>query len=134
VGAWGPGVFENDIACDFGVSVAEGGGLPALTQALDRVLSSEGDYLEAPDAEEGLAAAEIVTRLKGSAWKETAYTASINAWIGGAQIPVSDELVEKAKRLIARILSESSELLELWTASDDFEGWKRSTEEMARRL
>ena len=55
MGAWGPEVFENDIACDFASTVAEGGGVPALTQALDRVLSSEGDYPEAPDAEEGLA-------------------------------------------------------------------------------
>jgi Domain of unknown function (DUF4259) len=134
VGAWGSGVFENDIACDFVSAVAEGGGVPALTRALDRVLSSEGDYLEAPDAAEGLAAAEIVAKLKGSAGEETAYTASVDAWIKGAQIPASDELVEKAKRSIARILSEPSELLELWMASDDFDGWKRSAEEVSRRL
>jgi len=56
VGAWGAGVFENDVACDFASAVADGGGVHVLDEAIDRVLSSEGNYLEAPDAEEGLAA------------------------------------------------------------------------------
>jgi hypothetical protein len=105
-----------------------------LAQALDRVVSCDGGYLEAPDAEEGLAAAEIVARLKGSPSQQTAYTASIDAWIKGLQTGVSDELVEKAKLSIVRILTEPSELLELWTASDDFDGWKRTVEEVSKRL
>ena len=134
MGAWGPGVFENDTACDFALAVADSGGLPALAQALDRVVSSESDYLEAPDAEEGLAAAEIVARLKGGPGQQTAYTASIDAWIEGLQTAASDELVEKAKRSIVRILTEPSELLELWTTSDNFNGWKHSVEEVSKRL
>jgi Domain of unknown function (DUF4259) len=134
VGAWGSGVFENDTACDFASTVAEGGGIPALTQALDRVLSSKGDYLEASDAAEGLAAAEIIARLIGHLGKETAYTASIDAWVKSARITASDELVEKAKLSILRILSEPSELLELWTDSDDFDDWKRSVEDVSARL
>jgi Domain of unknown function (DUF4259) len=134
MGAWGSGVFENDTACDFASTVAEGGGIPALTQALDRVLSSEGEYLEARHAEEGLAAAEIVARLIGRPFRETAYTASIDAWVESAQVKASDELIEKAKISIVRILSERCELLELWTDSKDFEGWKRNTEEMLTRL
>jgi len=135
VGAWGSGIFENDTACDFAAAVAEGGGVEALTRALDRVLSSEGDYLGTSDAEKGLAAAEIVARLKGSAGEETAYTALIDAWIKGAQMPASDELVEKAKRSIVRILSEPSELMELWMPSSDaFDDWKRRAEEVSRRL
>jgi Domain of unknown function (DUF4259) len=134
VGAWGSGVFENDTACDFASTVAEGGGMPTFTEALDRILSSESEYLEAPDAEEGLAAAEIVARLLGHPGKETAYTASIDAWVKSAQITASDELIEKAKLSIVRILSEPSELLELWTDSDDFDGWKRSVEDLLARL
>ena len=134
MGAWGPGVFENDTACDFASTVADGGGIPALTQALDRVLSVEGDYLEAPDAEEGLAAADIIARLKGSPGQETAYTASIDAWIKGLRTAAPDTLVEKARRSIARVLTQPSELLELWTESENFDDWKRSVEEVSRRL
>src|SRR5450756_344941 len=98
MGAWGPGIFENDTACDFASAVAGGGGVQAVGHALDRVLASEGNYLEAPEAEEGLAAAEIVARLRGSAGQQTAYTASIDAWIIGVQTTPADELVDKARR------------------------------------
>jgi hypothetical protein len=134
MGAWGPGVFENDAACDFVSAVADGGGMAALAEALDRVSSSGRNYLEAPDAEEGLAAAEIVARLKGGSGQQTAYSASIDAWIEGLPTGVLDELIGKAKRSITRILSEPSELLELWKESDDFESWKRSVEEISKRL
>ena len=134
MGAWGPGAFENDNACDFAAAVADGGGVSALTEALDRVLSSEGEYLEAPDAEEGLAAAEIVARLRGSAGEETAYTAAVDAWVKNLRAAVSDDLAEKARRSTARILVEPSELLELWAESDDFDGWKRGVEELLKRL
>jgi hypothetical protein len=134
MGTWGPGVFENDTACDFATAIASGGGVAALAQALDRVVSSGDSYLEAPDAEEGLAAAEIVARLKGSPGQPTAYTASIDAWIRDLQTGVPDELIGKAKKSIARILAEPSELLELWTESDEFDSWKRGVEEVSKRL
>jgi hypothetical protein len=50
MGAWGTGVFENDTACDFASAVADGGGMAALVEALDRVAVSGDNYLEAPDA------------------------------------------------------------------------------------
>lgn len=134
MGAWGSGVFENDTACDFASSVADGGGIAALNQAIDRVLSSGASYLEAQDAEEGLAAADIVARLRGSPGQQTAYTASIDSWIANSKAVASDELAKKAKQSIARILVEPSELLELWTESDEFDGWKRRVEELVQRL
>ena len=133
MGAWGYGVFEKDTACDFAATVSDRG-VQALTEALDRVLSVEGGYLEAPDAEEGLAASEITARLKGNPGKEDAYTASVDAWVRSSQINPTDELLEKAKRSIARILTEPSELLELWQPSEDFDSWKSSVEEISRRL
>jgi hypothetical protein len=86
------------------------------------------------DAEEGLAAVDIVARLRGSPGQQTTYTAAIDAWIQNAQAQVPDELVDKARRAIARILSAPSELLELWTESEDFDGWKRPVEGVAQRL
>jgi hypothetical protein len=134
VGAWGFGVFENDTACDFASGVAGGGGVNALLGAIERVLSVEGGYLEAPDAEEGLAAAEIIARLRGKPGQETAYTAAIDAWISASRAQVSDELTEKARRSVARVMAAPSELLELWADSDDFDWWKRAVEGVAQRL
>ncbi len=134
MGAWGIGIFENDTACDFAATVAEGNGLLVLENALDRVLAAETNYLEAPDAEEGLAAADIVARLKGRPGAQTAYTAKIDAWVQRSKATPSEVLIEKARRSIARILTEPSELLELWQDTADFEVWKSSVEEVSRRL
>jgi hypothetical protein len=134
MGAWGSGVFENDTACDFAASVAKGDDLAVLERALDRVLASKGNYLEAPDAAEGLAAADVVARLKGHPGIQTAYTASIDAWVERSQSAPSEELVEKSRRSIARILTEPSELLDLWRESEEFEAWKRAVEDLSARL
>jgi hypothetical protein len=134
MGAWGKGTFENDTACDFAANVAEGNGLVVLEEALDRVLASETNYLEAPDAEEGLAAADIVARLNGRPGAQTSYTATIDAWVERSKSTPSEALIEKARRSITRILTGPSELLELWQDSADFEVWKGSVEEVSRRL
>lgn len=133
MGAWGIGTFENDTACDFVDKVAEEGGLVILEQALDRVIAST-TYLEAPDAAEGLAAADIVARLNGSPGDRTAYTAEIDAWVGRSKTMPSEALIDKARRSVARILTEPSELLELWQESRNYEAWKSSVEEVLRRL
>ena len=134
MGAWGHGTFENDTACDFGSAVADGGGIVHVAQALDRVLSCGDDYLEVSDGEEGLAAAEIVARVKGSRGVETAYTESIDTWIKSARPSVSADVIDKAKRAIGRILADNSELVEVWAETDDFDVWKGSVEALRARL
>ncbi|HEX9210695.1 MAG TPA: DUF4259 domain-containing protein [Bradyrhizobium sp.] len=134
MGAWGLGVFENDTSCDFASAVADGGGIDALREAIERVLSSRRNYLEASDAEEGLAAADIVARLRGNPGQQSTYTAAVDAWVAKSKAVAADELVQKAKQVVARILAEPSELLELWAESQDFDGWKRAVEDVARRL
>jgi hypothetical protein len=134
MGAWGHGTFDNDTACDFGAAVADGGGIPLVAQTLDRVLSCGDDYLEVSDGEEGLAAAEIVARVKGSRGVETAYTESIDTWIKRARPSVSADVIDKAKRAIARILADNSELVEVWAESNEFDAWKGSVEALQARL
>lgn len=134
MGAWGTGVFENDTACDFAGAVATSRDLAALEATFDRVLGAGDDYLEAPDAEEALAAADIVTRLKGRARERTAYTTEIDEWVEQSKFDPSADLVEKARLAIARILKEPSELLELWRDSDEFESWRHSVEDLSRHL
>jgi hypothetical protein len=131
MGAWGIGTFENDTACDFAAEVAEASGLVVLEQALDRVLAST-NYLEARDAEEGLAAADIVARLNGSPGDRDAYTAEID--VERSRTTPSEALIEKARRSVTRILTEPSELLQLWQVSGDFGAWKDSVKEVSRRL
>jgi hypothetical protein len=134
MGAWGPGIFENDTACDFVAEIAASDGYASLDAAFDRVLAVLDSYLEAPDAEQALAAAEIVSRLRGGSGAQTSYSASIDEWILRQQAAPSEDLAEKARRCIVRILSEPSEALELWTGSGEFEAWKTEIDGLSMRL
>jgi len=134
MGAWGVGTFENDHACDYAEDIAGGKDTSRIEATLAHVLSAGAAYLEAPDAEEALAAADIVARLGGHFGKRDAYTESIDEWAGRIKLQPNKQLVEKARSAIARILREPSEIMELWRDSEDFEAWKSSVEEVAARL
>jgi hypothetical protein len=134
VGAWGAGIFDNDTACDFATEVVASRDLSVLEGTFDRVLAAGSDDLEAPDAEEALAAADIVARMRGQLNAPTAYTVEIDQWVERVKLSPGEQLVDKARRSIERILAEPSELLELWRESNDFESWKRSVEDLSERL
>jgi hypothetical protein len=133
MGAWGMGNFENDEACDYADNVAHGGGIALLEKTLDRVLAEGAAYLETPDGTEALAAGDIVARLLGHVEDETGLEA-LDAWIAATIAKPSRELVDKAKRAAQRVLSEPSELMELWQDSDHFEVWRATVESLIQRL
>jgi hypothetical protein len=134
MGAWGCGVFENDTACDFAAAVADGGGFPLVDRALSRVLARGADYLEALEAEEGLAAAEIVARMNDGGGSRTSYTETVDAWIAASRVVVPPKRRELAKRAVARVLCDPSEIVELWTESEQADRWRRSVETLLARL
>jgi hypothetical protein len=134
MGAWGVGTFENDTACDFAGEVAKGSSLAKVEAALDRVLKAGDKYLEAPDASEALAAADIVARLSGNFGDRTPYTEELDKWVERIKIAPSSALLDKARRSIERVLAEPSELLELWQESGEFELWKQSVDGVLVRL
>jgi hypothetical protein len=140
MGAWGTGSFENDGAADFAWEIAEGG-VPVLEKALDRVLAAGQSYLE--DAEEAIAAAEVVAKLGGRGpspldnrheIEDPDEELTLGKWIASAKGPPSEELIEKARRAVARILAGPAELIDLWRDSEHFEEWKRTVEDLAKRL
>lgn len=134
MGAWGTGVFDNDTACDWADDLAETNNLSAIEAALDKVLASGAEYIEAPDAEEALAAAEVIARLQGNAGFSDAYTETINTWVEENKLNVSAALANKACSALERILLEPSELMELWEESDEFGVWKSVVENLKSRI
>ena len=135
MGRWGYGIFENDTACDFKYLVVDGGGLVPVEQALERVLSSGDGYLEVSEADEALAAADIIARLLGSFGQQDAYTEDIDAWVESSQVKVSPALVEKARQAIRRILAEHFKIMaENDEDTEDFADWKREVNALSERL
>jgi len=106
MGRWGYGIFQNDTACDFKYLVVDGGGLVPVEHALERVLSSGDRYLDDSEADEALAAADIIARLLGSFGQQDAYTEDIDAWVRSSPAKVTPALVEKALQTVQRVLAE----------------------------
>lgn len=130
MGAWGTGPFDNDGAGDFCWSVTDGGGLAALEDAFDHVLEADGEDLDAPAAEEAVAAAAIVARLKDGAPLNN----ELEAWIAKDRPVASGNLIVKARAALQRVTTAPSELLDLWQESDDFPDFQAGVESLLRRL
>ncbi len=132
MGAWGTGAFDNDSAGDFTDAVCEGGGLAALQDAFEHVLEAGDEYLEAPTAEEAVAAAAIVARLKDGA--ALPGEDKIEAWIAQDRPAASPDLIAKARDALRRVLADPSELMELWSESEEFPDFEAGINELLRRL
>ncbi len=134
MGTWGAGTLDNDTAVDWMYGLGEVGDLSLIEGTLDRALAVGGEYLEAPDAEEALAAAEAVARMLGNFGVRNDYTETMDAWVTYMNRLPPGDLVAKAQRIVARIQEPPSELLELWAKNDKSEAWSRSLADMTRRL
>lgn len=134
MGAWGTGVFDNDTACDWAFSLEGSNDLSVVEATLEKVLATGSEYLEAPDSEEGLAAVEVVARLQGNFGEKNSYTEPVDSWVDKNKIKVPPELATKALATIERILSEPSEIVELWKESGEFDAWKSNIENLKSRI
>jgi hypothetical protein len=133
MGAWGVSTFENDDAGDWADELQESDDLGPVESALQAVEDADG-YLEAPDASIALAACEVLARLKGRPGEKNAYSEPVDAWVAGHTITPSPELLNRAEAAIGRILSEDSELLDLWRDSEHHDAWLASVEDLRSRL
>jgi hypothetical protein len=132
MGVWGEEVFENDEAADFAADVAETSDLSIIQRALDAVLEA-GDDIDASTASDGLAAADIVARLRGHFGQVDAYTEKIDKWVKRTKLSPGEEIAEKARAVVDRIRTEPSESLDLWS-EDDPAAWLASLEKLKKRL
>ena len=134
MGSWGSGIFDNDTASDWAFGLEGTSDTALIDAALNAVLEVGGEYLEAPVAEEGLAAAETVARMKGQWGVRDAYTEPMDTWVERYNRPPSGDLIRRALAVVDRVVSEPSELLELWTEGDDADAWKASIADLRTRL
>lgn len=130
MGTWGTGSFENDGASDWVYELEGSSGFAFLEETLDAGLSS--DYLDAPDAENAIAAAETVACLLGRAGPSP--TESLKKWVAAQSQAPTDPLRSKALAVVQRVQTAPSELLELWEESDDLEGWRAELSALSSRL
>ena len=130
MGAWGHGSFDNDTAMDWAWDLEASTDLTAINEALERVTQHVEEYLEAPDCDEAIAAAEVVAALQGKPAEDL--PGNVIQWLNGKPRP-DEELIEKCRTAIQTILA-GSELKELWQETDDFDIWSAGVNDLLARL
>ena len=133
MGAWGTGAFENDDALDFVADVIGGAGLELIEAALTSALHAGDDFLEAPEGEEVLAAASILALIKDHSRIDDTTPEDLTAWLAAAPSPSAD-LLETARQAVARVVTEPSELLDLWGDTEELEAWKAAVSALSTKL
>jgi len=134
MGAWSTASFGNDTACDWAYGLENISDLSLVREAVQNVLDTDEEYLEADTATEAIAAIEVIARLKGNFGMRDAYSESIDAWVEANPQQPPQDLVALALQALDRILAEPSELLELWEESEEFDAWKGSVLDLKNRV
>jgi hypothetical protein len=133
MGAWGFGSFDNDDAADFMADATESGDLSLVRGALDNVLTST-EYVEAPDASQAIAAAEIVAAALGRPTPAAQREEELTSWIARIRPTIDSELAAQARDALTRILAPNSELRELWEEAEEFPEWQSAVSELGQHL
>ena len=133
MGAWGLGSFDNDDAADFLAEVTGGSGLASIRAIFGTVLGAE-DYVEAPDASQAIAAAEIVAAALGRPTPAAQNEHALVDWLARTRPAVDPGLTKQAAQALDRILAANSELRELWEEEDEASGWQAAVEDLRSRL
>lgn len=133
MGAWGTDTFDNDTACDWSYGLEEVSDLSLVHETIESLLEIGDDYLDADLACEGLAACEVIARLKGNHGIRNSYTESVDAWVKKHPVKPSPDLIKMSLTAIDRVLSPPSELLELWEEDDGVE-WRSAVGNLRERI
>lgn len=134
MGIWGTRILENDPAGDLAVKL-EKEGVGLAIGALGKIHFLIYENVDFYDAQEALAACEVIARLHGNFGESYGHTVDVNRWLMQNQdIEITDELRKLAVDAIDRIITEPSELLNSWYKDDDKEAWLAHVNELRRRI
>lgn len=126
MGAWSHEPFGNDTANDWAYGLEDIGNLSLIEAAFDAVNNDEGEYLGASVGEEAVAAAEALAHLMGKPTETDTYTEKVQTWAKSVSARPNPALKNKARQALQRVLSEGSELRELWEEADEYAQWQDS--------
>lgn len=132
MGAWGVGNFENDIALDWVHELEEFDNLSLIDKVISDALEEE--YLDSDLGCEVLAAVETVARLLGNFGGNSSDNKDIDNWVRTHTFKVSTKLLENSKKVLKHVLSDKSELKELWEETEDYQEWLAEVTNLEKRI
>lgn len=134
MGAWSHEPFGNDDAADWVYELENAQDDAVLAKVFESAIENKDEYLEADDASVIVAAVEVIAKLLGKGTQEDAYTAQIDEWVNTVNIEPSPELLEKARTALDLVLSDDSELNELWGETEYYGDWRANIDALKTAL
>jgi hypothetical protein len=132
LGAWGPGLFDNDDAMDLIDALAEEGTPELLTTALEEVAASTSENMLSPLFDKALAAADLIAASRGQGRPDLPEEAP--SWITDGRHEFDDRAVALARQAVQRAIEEQSRLAGRWFDPDIAARWIEHVNNLARRL
>lgn len=129
--AWGDGVFENDQAGYWIDQLVESGKSMAIDKALSFALKAKPGRLEADEASEALAAAEVVAAARGHRHADLPDDAK--EWLATSGYVPTESSCALCVKTVERV-RDDSELMELWAEGDELSAWNRGIRGLLGRL
>lgn len=133
MGTWALHSFGNDDAGDLVGDLVEATDLSPVQEAIERVQNTVG-YLEAPEAQQGIAACEVVALVLGHPSAASQAEEELTAWVARVKPSLGAGVVSQAVQVVDRVLAPDSELRELWEESDEFKDWQADVTALRARL
>jgi len=131
MGAWGPGVFENDDAGDWVWELEDDADGSVIIEALSVVVDTPIDEQpEAGDSSNALAAAEVVASARGP--RSPGLPTEASVWIAAHAALVDRSWLALASGAVERIAIDS-ELKDLWDNAGD-DAWSDVVADLLSRL
>jgi hypothetical protein len=131
MGAWGTGTFENDDAADWVYELLESRDLMPARDALAATMDSDG-WLESPEGARAVAAAVVIAAAFDG--DVEGVPEEVVGWLGHHPDAATREDARLAADALERVLSEDSELRELWVDAGEGQEWTEGIQRVGRRL
>ncbi len=135
MGTWGTGIFENDSAADWANFFGMNPSLGFIEETLDQCIDEATDYLDSDIGAQGLAAAETLARARTKTGNESDFSEPADRWAATFIGTIPPELLQKAAAVVDLVLSERSELNELWLETMElYPLWRLEADRLKERL
>lgn len=134
MGAWGPGIFDDDAAYDF-IEILEDTDDPVevFTTAFETAVNS--DYLDYDDAHAVTVSAAYIDAVLNNTPYESENEEALQLFKEGNRQLLLQPLKPLAVQALRRVISDESELHELWKENEElYPQWKHNIEGLISRL
>jgi len=132
MGAWGYGIFENDIALDWVGDLEGADSAEFLQETFEAIPDDPQDFVESDESDSALAAGEVVAAILGRPLA-LGLPEDITTWIATHQPQASEKLVKEALRAVRRV-AHQSESRDLWDDADLVDNWMTAVNDLIQRL